>query len=318
MTHDNTNEMLVEQLIKKYYDELKELYDESEIKAITQNALRHALKFSSPDIILKKQEKINAKQLLHSHEILNRLKTYEPLQYIVGETDFLRSRFLVNKNVLIPRPETEELVEWIIEEYNEQITNYQLPIVNYKGKIQYPTSDFQHPISEFRILDIGTGSGCIAISLKKNIPHSKVTAVDISEDALLVARKNAALNETEINFIQVNILNSSLSSQHSFNLIVSNPPYISSHEKMKMHRNVTDHEPHIALFVEDKNPLLFYERIAHLASGGLLKRNGSLYFEMNENLSYEISDMLSAKGFTDVAEKQDISGKSRMIHAVKK
>jgi release factor glutamine methyltransferase len=291
--------MLLEQLIKKYYSELQLLYDESEIKALTRNALIHSLKFSATDLLTKKREKLSEKQIQKAEIFLQRLKSYEPLQYIVGETDFLRHKFLVNKNVLIPRPETEELVEWIIEEHHAKIK--------------------ERSASGFSVLDVGTGSGCIAVSLKKIMQEANIMAVDISKEALHVAKNNALINNAEIKFMQIDILKNPLTDfKNSFDLIVSNPPYISVHEKSQMHKNVTDHEPHIALFVEGKNPLLFYERIAELAWDGLLKQDGFLYFEMHELLSYEISEMLKAKKFADVSVKKDLSGKNRMIRAVKK
>jgi release factor glutamine methyltransferase len=295
--------MQIEDLIKKYYKELQELYDDSEIKALTKSALLYSLKISVTDFLLKKKEKLNVKQIQESEQILKRLKMYEPLQYITGETEFSGLKFCVDKNVLIPRPETEELVEWILEEHQVSGALY----ADKKNK------------KDFSVLDIGTGSGCIAISLKKNIQNAEVTAIDISKEALSVAKRNAEINDAQINFVQMDILKNQFAHvPGSFDLIVSNPPYITGHEKTEMHRNVTDHEPHIALFVEGKNPLLFYDHIAGLASGGALKKKGRLYFEMNEILSGEISEMLNAKGFTDVHIKQDMSGKSRMIRAVQK
>jgi release factor glutamine methyltransferase len=230
--------------------------------------------------------------------ILKRLKAFEPFQYITGEAYFMGYTFKVNKNVLIPRPETEELVEWILEETNV-----------FKNKIN----------NSFNILDIATGSGCIAISLKKKLPSAEITAIDISKDAIKVAKQNAELNNVKINFIESDILKTGFDKiKIPFDLIVSNPPYISSHEKMHMHRNVTDYEPHIALFVEGKNPLLFYERIADIASGNSLKAGGFLYFEMNESFSAEISEMIISKGFSNVVVKKDMSGKNRLIRAIKK
>ncbi len=290
--------MQVESLKKKFYTELKELYDESELKSLTKNAMIYSLNISATDLLIKKNEQLSEKQIQKALKVLKKLKSYEPLQYITGETEFLGLKFKINKNVLIPRPETEELVEWILEEIKS---------LKFKTK------------GNFKILDIGTGSGCIAIALKKNFPSAGITAIDISKDALQVAQNNALINDVKINFQQMDILKSmTLGSKDSFDLIVSNPPYISQHEKSRMHRNVTDHEPHIALFVEGKNPLLFYEHIASLALGNALKPHGRLYFEMNENLSREIFELPEIQKFTDVIIKTDLSGKERMIRVVKK
>jgi len=289
--------MYIESLKKKFYSELKELYDESEIKALTKNALIYSLNISATDLLVKKNEQLSEKQIQKASKVLKRLKSYEPLHYIIGETEFLGLKFKVNKNVLIPRPETEELVEWILEEITDEDLSRK---------------------KDLKILDIGTGSGCIAIALKKNLPAAKVTAIDISNGALKVAQDNAELNNVKINFREKDILKSVPDGlQDSFDLVVSNPPYISLHEKVQMHRNVTDHEPHIALFVEGKNPLLFYEHIAGLACGSLLKPRGRLYFEINESLSNEILELPGMKKFTDVMIKVDLSGKKRMIRAVK-
>ncbi len=290
--------MQVVSLKKKFYAELKELYDESEIKSLTKNALMYSLEISATDILVKTKVKLNGSQIHKAEEVLHRLKAFEPFQYITGETEFLGLKFKVNKNVLIPRPETEELVEWILNE-----------IKDLKLKAE----------DNFKILDIGTGSGCIAIALKKNLASAEITAIDISKDALKVARDNAIINNVKINFQQKDILKSIPGeSKDSFDLIVSNPPYISQHEKSQMHRNVTDHEPHIALFVEGKNPLLFYEHISELASGRLLKPHGRLYFEMNESLSREIFELPEMQKFADVIIKTDLSGKQRMIRIIKK
>jgi release factor glutamine methyltransferase len=290
--------MLVEDLIKKFHEELQELYDEGEIKALTKNSLIHSLKISATDLQIKKKEKLNNRQVEDALSILKRLKAFEPFQHITGEAYFMGYTFKVNKNVLIPRPETEELVEWILEETKI-----------FKNKTN----------NRFNILDIGTGSGCISISLKKKLPFAEITAIDISKDAIKVAKQNAELNNVKISFIESDILKTGfVKTKIPFDLIVSNPPYISSHEKMHMHRNVTDHEPYIALFVEGKNPLLFYERIADISSGNCLKSGGFLYFEMNESFSAEISEMIISKGFSNVVVKKDMSGKNRLIRAIKK
>jgi release factor glutamine methyltransferase len=199
--------------------------------------------------------------------------------------------FEVDENVLIPRQETEELVEWIV-------TN---------SKIQR--------LQDCKILDIGTGSGCIAISLAKNVPSAKVYAIDVSEKALNVARKNANLNQVEVTFIHQNILETE-DLQASFDIIVSNPPYVRNLEKAEIKKNVLEHEPHLALFVDDYDALIFYRKIAELAQKNL-KANGQLYFEINQYLGKEMVDLLESMGFVEVALRKDIYGNDRMIMATK-
>jgi release factor glutamine methyltransferase len=208
-------------------------------------------------------------------------------------------RFEVNENTLIPRPETEELVEFILKE----------------------TSNFQLPASSLNILDIGTGTGCIPILLKANLPQANVSAIDVSEKALDVAKRNADLNKVEINFIQANILEvedlSILSTSNSqlpasIDIIVSNPPYVRNLEKQEIKKNVLDYEPHLALFVEDTDALLFYRKIAQLALKNL-SPNGLLFFEINQYLGKETLELLESLGFKNIELKKDIYRNDRMI-----
>lgn len=292
-------EMLLESLIKKFHSELKKFFDEPEVKALTKNALMHTLKLSSTDMLLKRKAPLKKASVQKSIVVLNRLKTYEPLQYIIGETEFLRLKFIINKDVLIPRPETEELVDFILKECHEKKINQRQ--------------------SGFSILDIGTGSGCIAVTFKKKFPQADVYAIDISKDALRTAKENAKINNTQVKFFLHDILKEFPEKfPRSFDILVSNPPYISMHDKSHIDRNVTDHEPHVALFVEGKNPLLFYERIADLAAAGLLKSKGRIYFEINESYGDEICELLLEKKFSEVVIKKDISGHSRMIKGINK
>jgi len=222
---------------------------------------------------------------------LPQLNEQIPIQYIIGETEFYGLPFKVNENVLIPRPETEELVEWIINDVDSK-----------------PTS----------ILDIGTGSGCIAIALAKKLSSSNISALDVSEDALKIAKHNAELNTVDVQFIKANILTKpswNLESQAlEFDVIVSNPPYVRQQEKQQMKPNVLDNEPHLALFVEDDNPLVFYQSITEFAKQNL-KKEGTLYFEINEHLGQEMCDLLKENSFKDIELKKDIYGKDRMIKA---
>ncbi len=212
------------------------------------------------------------------------LKKQKPLQYILNKTYFYGLPFEVNKYTIIPRNETEELVEWILR--------------------SIPKDD------SLKILDIGTGSGCIAISLKKHLPRCYITALDISHQALKVAERNAKLNSVKIHFQQMDILREV--PNDTFDMIVSNPPYVRNIEKKWMKKNVLLYEPHIALFVEDSNPLLFYERICSIAPM-LLKRKGYIFFEINEYLSKQMPILIEQKGFKNFILKKDIYGKYRMI-----
>ncbi len=224
------------------------------------------------------------------NEMEQRLQKSEPIQYILNEAWFYDIPFYVNQSVLIPRPETEELVDWIIKDHKES--------------------------PDLHILDIGTGSGCIPIILKRKIPQSQVSSCDISGEALLVAQKNARKHKTEINFIQSDFLNKENWSAFSkSDIIVSNPPYIPQQEKSLMHDNVLAHEPHLALFVEDNNPLIFYAAIAE-AGKTLLKDRGTIYVEIFEGLGQETQLLFEQQGFSAILKK-DMQGKDRFIKAVK-
>jgi release factor glutamine methyltransferase len=288
--------MTLKSLIEKFADELQDIYDEQEIKALTRNTLAHVFNFSSTDISLKKKEELNESSVRSAIRVLTRLKKYEPIQYIIGETEFYGLRLKVDKNVLIPRPETEELIAWIIEE----------------------TSSRKIESKSFSMLDIGTGSGCIAIALKKKFPMHNICGIDISETALEVAKTNARMNKATVKFLERDILQNQFSAfKKGFDVIVSNPPYVTLHEKQHMHRNVTDYEPHIALFVQGKNPFLFYERIADVCKGNLLNAGGYLYFETNEAYAAETGELLVEKGFKNLIIKRDMSSKERMIRVIK-
>ncbi|MBI3503015.1 MAG: peptide chain release factor N(5)-glutamine methyltransferase [Bacteroidetes bacterium] len=238
---------------------------------------------------LKANQSLGEKETERFKIILSDLKKHKPIQYILGYTEFYGLKIRVNEHVLIPRLETEELVEEILQ--------------GTTGRGQ-----------GMNILDIGTGSGCIAIALKKNLPEATVSAFDISDEALLVAKQNSILNHTLINFLQGDILklNNSFTHQlNNFDIIVSNPPYVQQSEKSSMSKNVLNYEPHLALFVDDTNPLLFYNSIADFALQNL-SQSGKLYFEINEAMGNEIKKLLENKGFKNVEIKKDMSGKDRI------
>jgi release factor glutamine methyltransferase len=223
-------------------------------------------------------------------KIVERLENDEPIQYILGETEFYGLIFTVNSSVLIPRPETEELVQWIIRDSGQK---------------------------SIQLLDVGTGSGCIAVSLAKNMPQSRVFALDISPDALKTAKENAQLNSVTIHFLEQDILSASiLGLPQELDLIVSNPPYIKQSERSLMQPNVLNFEPEVALFVADSDPLLFYRAIVHHGNQ-LLKQGGHLYFEINEALSKEVTVLLKDNMYSEITVKNDIFGKPRMVKGTK-
>ena len=268
---------------------LAQKYEEGEAKAISRMVYEVHFGLTLSDICIGKDTQLSANDQIELAEIAQRLERQEPVQYVLGQAEFCGRTFLVNEHVLIPRPETEELVLLI--------ANSQKPKVN--------------------ILDIGTGSGCIAISLAAMYPEAEVTAWDISEEALKVARENALLNHVEVAFQQVDVLNlpSTISHQPSaFDIIVSNPPYIINKERAKMEANVLHYEPHLALFVPDDDPLLFYRAIARYGLTAL-KPDGWLYFEINPLFANDLRQMLASMSYHDIAIKEDAFGKQRMIRA---
>jgi len=271
---------------------LTTVYDANEIEALTLMVISEITNLSNGQIKAFPEKEITLEQAERLNNILLRLRTGEPVQYILGYTEFYGLPFKVNSSVLIPRPETEELVEWVLT-----------------------SVDKSQP--EINILDIGTGSGCIAISLKKNLSKAQVSAIDISTGALDVAKQNAVLNEVEVKFIEADILNpSNFNLQPVIEIIISNPPYVTLYDKSQMHTNVTDFEPHTALFVPEDNPLLFYKAIADFAVEKL-KPNSLLFLEINESLGNETVEMLKVKGFKNIELRKDMSGRDRMIKATR-
>ncbi len=276
----------------KMNNSLSKLYDSSEIESFFYILINFRLNLSKIDYVLNKEHKISNEDILFFEKTINRLKNEEPIQYILENTDFYGLKFHVNKNTLIPRPETEELVNWIIK-------------------------DFETPNKEnLSVLDIGTGSGCIPISLSKNLKNSNVVTVDISQDAIDVAKHNAVTNSVTVSFVIDSILDPKIisCSEYMFDVIVSNPPYVRNLEKQEIKKNVLSYEPHLALFVEDSDPLIFYREIAKYAISHL-KKNGVLYFEINQYLGRETVLLMKKMGFKNVELRKDISGNDRMIKA---
>lgn len=287
------------QQIKKHIQRsLSDIYSEDEIQIFTFLILETITKLTKAQLLSNSDFILAEAQKNDIDKIIFRLKTHEPIQYILGETEFYGLKFKANPSVLIPRPETEELIEWI------------LPDSGQKTPFSFGRGDG----GEVRgFLDIGTGSGCIAVSLKKKFPFAQVSAMDISAEALEVARENAKMNNVEINFIQADILEIKELDQ-KYDVIVSNPPYVLQRDKKNMQSNVLDFEPHIALFVNDDNPLIFYRKIAELAKNHL-NENGSLYFEIHAEQGENCKKLLELIGFENIMLRKDLSGNDRMICA---
>lgn len=279
----------VQDLVIYIKKELQPIYPDTEVEAITAHVLHHLLNFNRSDIYLKSATNVSKTLYSQLEKIVKELKTYKPLQYVLGHTSFYGCEFEVNEHVLIPRPETEELVDWVLQENNQDSCT---------------------------MIDFGTGSGCIAVSLAKNRPNWQVYGVDISEEALLTAKQNASVNKTNVFFKQDNLLELSDDMMNRrFDLIVSNPPYVTMDQKEEMHANVVDFEPHVALFTPIDDPLIFYKRIASFAQTNLIP-GGSVYVEINEARPEETLEVFAQLGF-EVQLKLDIHGKYRMLKASK-
>ncbi len=276
------------ELIATYTQELVRLYPKEEIRNFVHLISDAQMGYSKIDILMKGDDALSETIIAYGEHVLDNLKKHIPIQYILGETEFYGLKFKVNPSVLIPRPETEELVQWIIQD----------------NTIKCPS-----------ILDIGTGSGCIPVSLQKHIPEANITAWDISEEALKTAQENAKANHVNIKFQLQDALNASTDSNR-FHTIVSNPPYVRELEKVQMSNNVLQNEPHLALFVSDNDPLLFYNAIGKLAYKSLLN-DGSLYFEINEALGNDTCDLLKNIGFRNIELRKDLFGKDRMVKGIK-
>ncbi|MDO8999445.1 MAG: peptide chain release factor N(5)-glutamine methyltransferase [Bacteroidota bacterium] len=279
-------------LVSFYHSELNSIYDSAEIQAILDLTLEHYLGYSKTDIITRKNENLNQSDLLKLYFCCKKLKNHTPIQYILNEAWFYNLKFFVNEHVLIPRPETEELVDLILKENKTSLS----------------------------FLDIGTGSGCIPVAIKINLKNSVVYACDVSPEALTVAKKNAVLHNTDTHFIELDILNEKESQAKitsSVDVIISNPPYIKFDEKNLLNKHVIDNEPHLALFVNGADDILFYKKIIDLC-GEKLNNGGKLYFELNP-LSAEDVLIYAQKSnlFKSTELIKDMSGKMRFLRATK-
>jgi release factor glutamine methyltransferase len=282
--------MLLREIKNIFHTELDQFYSKEEVDSFFYILIEHQLDLkrfvlaTEPNLVIAKKDQTPL------FAALSRLKLLEPIQHITGTTHFMEMDFMVSKDVLIPRPETEELVRWIIE------------MINIKFKIQNDA---------LKILDIGTGSGCIAISLAKHLKDADVYALDVSELALAVAKTNASVNEVDITFLKDDVLDLE-SLNTTYDIIVSNPPYVRELEKSKMHKNVLAYEPSLALFVSDDYPLRFYKKITTLAEKHL-KKKGTLYFEINQYLGKETKQLLRNYNFSEIELRTDMYGNERML-----
>lgn len=292
---------------RKYYaGELEKIYGSDEANALIMILLEHYFNIDRVKMALEPDLRLSESELLTLHFAVKELLKSKPVQYIIGETEFCGMRFFVNKNVLIPRPETEGLVNHLAATLSP----------SFRPDIERREMVAEKSPANISILDIGTGSGCIAISLAKLIPNSDVTAVDVSEKALEVARKNAETNDVNVHFVFDDILNPQNPEliDNQYNIIVSNPPYVCESEKSEMRANVLDYEPSTALFVSDNDPLIFYRKILEFAQK-TLKPSGEIWFEINERFGKGMKNLCLEKGFKNVEIIRDFRGRERIVRA---
>jgi len=282
--------MTLPEIKNLFLQTLAPLYPKTEIDSFFHLLLEHHFKTEKIDLALDPELTRKEWPEIIFLEALDQLLEERPIQYVMGHAEFAGLKFKVNEKVLIPRPETEELVEWMVD-----------------------TIDKRLPL---KVLDIGTGSGCIPVTLSLNLPRAEVHALDVSEDALVLARENARSLDARVRFFKLDVLKAAKLAE-DYNVIVSNPPYVRLSEKHEMQGNVLKHEPDLALFVNDEDPLLFYKKIAALGQGSLTQ-NGQLFFEINENLGEPTVEILSKLNYQGIEIKKDIYGKNRMIRATKK
>ena len=276
--------------IRKYYCELLcSLYEKDEANAMILILFKYYFNIDRVRMVLEPDLRLSESEMLKIHFAVKDLLRNKPIQYVTGETEFCDLKFKVNENVLIPRPETAEMISKIVNSQHSTVNNH------------------------CSIIDIGTGSGCIAISLAKMISNSNVYALDISEEALKIAKENAFNNNVNVSFIHDDILNLKNNIETKFDIIVSNPPYVRELEKAEMHNNVLGWEPHKALFVSDNDPLIFYRSILEFAKTHL-KDNGEVWFEINEYLGKEMIDLCHESGFSDVKIYKDFRDRDRVMN----
>lgn len=277
----------IQEILTNIGERLSDTFSQNEKRQISRMFLLNYLGVQSSEILLKKDEEVSEETLLRIEEDINRINDGEPVQYVLGTTYFYGFEMKIDPRALIPRPETEELVDWIFKEL----------------KTKTP-----------KILDVGTGSGCIALALKAGFPKGEVYGTDIQQDALDLAIDNARLMRLEVDFEQTDALNLADQYKDKWDIIVSNPPYVPERDKVLMKSHVLDYEPHSALFVPDNDPLKFYKAITEYANNHL-NEEGKLFFEINENMADEIKEVLTLNGFSKVEVRKDLQEKDRMICA---
>ncbi len=286
---DNTP--TIAELRQIFMSRLHDIYESEEISSLFSIVVEDILGYNRAEMHVRLSESVHPVKIGMIEAIIEGLIRQEPIQYMLGKAEFYGMNFRVNPHVLIPRPETEELVRWIIDEVN--------------------------PVSkEMNLIDLGTGSGCIAIALKKHLTRARVYGIDKSVSALNIAQQNAELNGVGVDFFGFDLLERESLNFMEFDVMVSNPPYVTYSDKEEMSRNVLDYEPHEALFVENGDPLLFYRKIVDLADGHLNK-NGKIFFEINERFGPEIRSLLTDRGYNRVEIRADLNGKDRMVKAEK-
>ena len=296
--------MLLKEIKDIFHTELGAIYPKEEIDSFFYSCIEHYLNLERFILAIQPGYTLNKDEEQPLFEALSELKLEKPLQYILGTAHFMDLELRVDENVLIPRPETEELVQWIL-------LDAECPPARRVGsRMVIERSRNDHSL---RILDIGTGSGCIAIALAKHLPDAKIYALDVSEGALSVAKENAASNGVDVTFLHQDILNPEINLE--FDVIVSNPPYVRELEKNEIQRNVKDFEPDTALFVSDEDPLLFYRAILGFAENHL-SENGKLYFEINQYLAEETKALFNTRNFSEIELRKDMFGNYRMLKAI--
>ncbi|UBZ14106.1 peptide chain release factor N(5)-glutamine methyltransferase [Flagellimonas marinaquae] len=296
--------MLLKEIKDIFHTELGAIYPKEEIDSFFYSCIEHYLNLERFILAIQPGYTLNKDEEQPLFEALSELKLEKPLQYILGTAHFMDLELHVDENVLIPRPETEELVQWILLDAERP------PARRVGSRMVIERSRNDHSL---RILDIGTGSGCIAIALAKHLPDAKIYALDVSEGALSVAKENAASNGVDVTFLHQDILNPEINLE--FDVIVSNPPYVRELEKNEIQRNVKDFEPDTALFVSDEDPLLFYRAILGFAENHL-SENGKLYFEINQYLAEETKALFNTRNFSEIELRKDMFGNYRMLKAI--
>ena len=280
--------MTVQEARQDLVNSLVNIYDKAEASNITELVMEYITRWSRTEQVNNKDIPFSFAQISLLENITDRLLKHEPVQYIISEAWFAGMKFYVDKNVLIPRPETEELVDWLIRDCSKETRH-------------------------FKILDIGTGSGCIAIAIKNKLPDVEMWACDVSDAALTVARMNADGLNAAIDFVPLDFLDNEQRKQLGvFDIIVANPPYVPQKDKSPMRKNVLDYEPHVALFVSDDDQLIFYEAIADFGKEHL-KDEGQIYLEIHEEIGGKVTELFTRKGYSSIELKKDLEGKDRMV-----